>query len=224
MNYYIFRIIILMAVVLINILLIRHLSNRNTNTNTKRKKNIKHIIISVICLIVCTIIIYYPYESNFIRFNTAENSINYSFPYNIGASNYYIDNDNTVFVVSKKGNNNSYHSIVKYDNGYGMCDFKSNTSLDWSATHINENDINGMFKANVVYNEITNKTCYYIDFMKTTIEPLNTSFLIYNSSGQKINELKDLQTEQTRTFYEIQNGKPVDSYSIIINNKTYQLL
>ncbi len=193
------------------------------------KKNIIHIkaknkkIISLFLLIVLIIFAFYPYEGYFIRFKTKESSINYSIPYINSCNNYYIQDNNTVFFISNKGNNYYYHSIALYNNTYGLCDFNTNIKLN-IAKYLDCGKVKGLFSVSTVYNQITNKTCYFINFTKAVNTTIDNDFNIYDTNDSICNQIKELQNDSIKIFYKVADGQPDQNFAIKINNKIYSIM
>ena len=147
--------------------------------NCKNKKLI-NILTSIFITIICITIISYPYEGYFIRFKTLEESLNYSVFQYYSMNNAYIEDVNTHFVICKSGNNYRYHSINSYDNGYGLCDLKTNIDIMNKQEHFKFGEHYIVLDLTTIYNQISDKTCYLVHAISISE---NESIEIFDING-----------------------------------------
>ena len=134
----------------------RFLSKRNL-----KKKLIVRIILSFLIIGL----LFIPYEAPFVRFDSAETSIKYS-TLKGNLPLHVIEGENTIFTLQNANNNFYFHSIIKYDEKYGFCDYKSEKEIVLESTFIEDDYIVGTITAQKLLNYETNETCYCIIFSK----------------------------------------------------------
>lgn len=123
----------------------------------KKNKRIAYIILASVFAI--TLISFYPFEGEFIRFNTPEDSLNYSIAKSRFRENTIIEGEGCYFVVSRRGNNVSYHSISKYGNKVGMANYKSERKYlgrNISSDHL--------VSCRALYDKNSDSSCYFIAY------------------------------------------------------------
>ena len=156
MYYYLIRLIVVLILLYIVLLLIK-----KGKLVIKRTRKAAVIRVMVSALIIAVVMI--PYESPFIRFDSAEASVNYS-SLNYNYQIKTIETEKTAFCVAHKGNDFQYDTITKYINQYGFCDRHSKNILRWVSSSIEDGKVQGSFRAAKLINNETNEKCYMIVF------------------------------------------------------------
>lgn len=124
-------------------------------TISKINKRIAYIMIASVFAV--TLISLYPFEGKFIRFDTPEDSLNYSLVDNALRKNTIIEGESCYFVFSQKNNNVSYYTISKYDNKVGMVGYRSKSK------YIGLNDVGkNLVMCHAVYDKNSNTSCYFV--------------------------------------------------------------
>lgn len=106
-----------------------------------------------------------PYEAPFIRFDSPEASVKYS-TIKGNLPLYVVEGKNAVFTLQNSGNNYYYHSITKYHDKYGFCDYKTQTETVLGSLLKDDTCFCGTITANKLLNHNTNESCYFITFSK----------------------------------------------------------
>lgn len=135
--------------------------NLNVYHNPKKLKSAnKRVWIPTLLIIwIITLISFYPIEGSFLRFNSPEQSLSYSIVDNSSWKHYIIEDDDACFVYSEKGSNVFYHTISKYEDGFGMIDYKSSRrSYGYSTTPPYP------IRCYAVYDSHSNLTCYFLHY------------------------------------------------------------
>lgn len=219
--YYFVRLIII-GILFIPVLvwLFLHKNIKIKKTSRFRCNNHKKVLLTIIVIYaVLFLLLLYPYESFFVRFDTIDQSINYSLYKNpilkMGSQVYTTEDEDTVFFVNVRGNNYSYHSIAKDDNGYGFCDvgtyFESTASppqlIDIGTSTFTVDNYN-------IYNKTTDKTCLIVTVLKNMQKCVDAE--IYNDKQQKLVTFQN-KTGSIDNYYIVHEGKPNDKYIIYID-------
>ena len=124
---------------------------------TKRTK-FKKAFPFIAVVLVFSIIISYPYEGYFIRFESLEKSLQYSIPDYPLIDMACVKDEDTYFAVCQKNNNNYFHSIVLYDDGYGLCDFKTSVDITNKQAYFKNDEHYVVLNLTSIYNKISDKT------------------------------------------------------------------
>lgn len=225
MFYYFVRIVIVLILYIIFIAIFRRINRKKIIVKklSKKASSISNKLAYILSFILITAVASYPYEGYFLRFNSVEQSVNYSVPNSFMQPVSYIKDGNTIFLVTDKKDNNSEHSITLYDNGYSMCDFNTQSSMT-TIRHINIDDTYISFTINSIYNKTTDRTCYFLGCLSLSKSVYRSDFKIFDESNRQLKEFQNLNYNSMRMFYKIINGKPENSFSIIINNQVFDLL
>lgn len=189
-------------------------------TEKYKKKKLINILASLCVTIICVAIISYPYEGYFIRFKTLENSLKYSVFQYYSMNNTYIQDENTHFIICKRGNNHYYHSVNSYDNGYGLCDFKTRTDIMNKQAYFKLNEHYVVLNLTTIYNQISDKTCYFIDAISISE---NENIEIFDSNGKVLNQVSFENENSSNYYYKVSNGKPEKNFTVVINGENYIL-
>ena len=137
------------------------MESSNTYHNQKKLKsaNKKVWLPTLLIIWIITFISFYPIEGSFLRFNSPEQSLSYSIVDNSLWKHYIIEDDDACFVYSRKGSNVFYHTISKYEDGFGMIDYKSSRhSYDYSTNHLYP------INCHAVYDSHSDLTCYFLNY------------------------------------------------------------
>ncbi len=190
----------------------------------KVKRGFTWILIAVAIFVLA---IFYPFESSFIRFDTVEQSVDYSM-YNfnllekIGSEAYFVEDEDTVFIVNAKGNTYRYTSATKYEDGYGYCGHNVSVELN---THppifISTSDFEGAAIISTVYNKNTDKTCYILCLFDDEFpdEPKE----IYDQSNIRMSVFRNDDEILPDTYYSIEEGAPEDRFDFVLDGKFFEL-
>lgn len=132
----------------------------STNANSKkivksRNKVIVYIIFAVIILLVINS--FYYVEGRIIRFNTLEDSLNYSLVDNSRRENVILESEECYFIFSRISNNSSYHVASKYGEKIGVLDYQSKTKY-LGTNKYNDRPIN----CSAIYDRYSNTSCYFV--------------------------------------------------------------
>lgn len=131
--------------------------NTFESQKTIGKINKRIVYIMLASVFTVTLIFLYPFEGEFIRFDTPEDSLNYSVIDNALRKNTIIEGEGCYFVFSQKNNNVSYYTISKYDNKVGMVDYKSKSNY----IGLNNED-RDLVMCHAVYDKNSNTSCYFV--------------------------------------------------------------
>ena len=186
----------------------------------------KRVIVSVfVAFIGFLLVVFYPYESSFIRFDSMEQSINYSF-YNFNlierfnSKIYTAECDDTVFVVNEHGNTYRYTSIAKYDDGYGYCGDNVSVKIKANIVPIINDDFEGAADVSAIYNKNTDKTCYVVSLFDSDFVTVEE---IFDISGEQLGMFKSADGEVLETYYSIESGAPKSEFTIVLYGQEFVL-
>lgn len=231
MLYYIIRYIIILIIISI-IIIIKLLENKRKygvyflkkmkpiKTLHKRKK-LPHVLCIIVIYLFLNIIIFYPYEGYFIRFNSLEKSIHYSIYDSYFSSISIVEDDDTVFFAKNTKNNITYHSVAKYKNDYGLCDFGIAKGFHIRQESINVPKFDGILTVDYILNKNTNKTCYFIKLLKIFNNDDNDDIAVFDSNGEK---LKTLYSDSHHIIFCLLSDKQpeqMDYFTFLGKNYTY---
>lgn len=236
MLYYIIRIIIILIIISIFIIIkliknkrkygvffVKKVRPKKALHKQKRKK--LPYVLCFIAILLFLDIIFYPFEGYFIRFSSLEKSIHYSIYDSYFSSISIVEDDDTVFFMKNNNSNISYHSVTKYNNDYGLCDFGTKTNgFHIHQEFIHDSKFNGVLRVRYILNENTNKTCYFIELFKTfnNDNDDNDDIAVFDSSGEK---LKTLYSDPQHTvFCLISNKQPEQMDYFTFLGKDYTFL
>ncbi len=190
-------------------------------------KKIKRACWSLIIVVAIFVLaIFYPFESSFIRFDTVEQSVNYSM-YNfnllekIGSEAYFVEDEDTAFIVSVKGNTYRYTSSTKYEDGYGYCGHNVSVKLNTQPTFISTSQFEGAASVSAVHNKNTDKTCYILSLFDDEFndEPKE----IYDRSNFRMNVFKNDDGNVPDTYYSIEEGAPRENFVFVLDGQQFNL-
>ena|GEM_PF-5191688 len=211
MYYYLIRLVVVLILFYIFLLLIK--KGKLVIKHT-RKAAVIRVIISALIIAVVMI----PYESPFMRFDSAEASFNYSslsFHYQIKT----IETEKTAFCVAHKGNNFQYDVITKYDNQYGFCDRNSHIDLRWVSSFVDDSAFRGSFDVAKLVNNETNEECYMIKFSSFAQQDAE-SICIYDKQD---NPIPKIEFSDNRVVFALVVDQPGGEEVFKLNSKTYNL-
>lgn len=167
------RFIIILAVIIALCLINKKLKLFGLVINQITGKKKFHIfnklgsLVAVVISIVIIVISIYPYEGYFLKFNSVEESFNYSVFLGDRWENYEVKGDHCSFMYSKQTNSNNvgYHSVYKNsDNTYSMLDFKCDSHNYKQAVIENSTGENNLVSCHSVYNKLADETCYFVEY------------------------------------------------------------
>lgn len=231
-NMYILIRVVVLVILLTPVFVIYFNKNlRNRIIEKLKRYEFKKVKLGVIVLLVAfalfALTIFYPFESSFIRFDTIDQSIDYSmYKFNffekIGSEVYLAEDDNTAFIVNKKGNTYRYTSITKYDDGYGYCGHNVNIKLSTQPTFISTSQFEGAVSMSTVYNKNTNKTCYILNFLDDEFD--DNILEIYRHSGEMLNVFANDSGNTLEMYYYIEEGVPNEEFSFVLDEQEFELV
>lgn len=211
MLYYISRILIFITLIAISSVLLikkniisfqpKDMINLDNKCSQKLKftlKSKKIWSINILVILLITLISFYPIEGNFLRFNSPEESINYSVIDNFLWENYIIEDDDACFVYSQKNSNIAFHTISKYENGYGMLNYKSK-ERHYGNSRNTLSDRSYSIYCYAIYNTDSNSTCYFLKYALPF--------------GNKEDNIVKFNNKNTDCIYYVEKGKSM--YTII---------
>lgn len=157
MIYLLVRFIIIIILVIVVILLIK---KKKIKIHKKR-----YYVLFAVGICVMTVIIFnWRIEGNFIKFDSLEDSFNYSVMG--GEQNTVIEDDNCVFIVSQIDESTfEYHTASKFDDKWGMVDFNSQGQGYIISNKNNNSKINSCGII-VINNKDYNKSAYILTYTK----------------------------------------------------------
>ena len=210
--------LILRILVLLIIFLCFYLIRKKKGTmGSKRSK--KAVIISVMVIILINAIVFIPYESPFIRFNSAEASVRYC------SMNYYVpsktvETDKTAFCIGHESNDFYFNIITKYDDKYGFCNRHCRTVFGYKNEHIDDGIFNGFYDVTILINDDTNEKCYLIGFY--SIDPKDSEDIcIYDEHNNPIERI--IFPYSMKVYYTIVVDQIDKNTSFTFNGNAYEL-
>lgn len=214
MIFYCIRLIIIAIISIILFIILKHFNvsiTKSQECNNNRRK-----VLCILFAVLMIVITFIPFEGKWLRFETPEESIKYSL-ISINKKNYFIYDDDTVFVMRNKDNNFEYHSITKYNENYGMCDYDSK-SRQLKSQFISTENYNGLLSYKCIYNQATNKLCCFFNYT-----PINNDIKvkILDDKNREIPEINGFNKENTYAYYLILENPQQNELSISIDNKNY---
>ena len=187
----------------------------------KREKKWLAVIIRIIVIVLIVTCVFIPYESSFIRFDSAEASVNYS-TLNYNAPTKTVETDKTAFTVSHRENNWSYHTITKYNDKYGFCDRHSQTVLGLTHVDINDENFRGSFHVSKLVNYETNEKCYIISYINLLdLENKDTEDICIDDE-QNI-PIEKITFPDKRSVFMVVMHQIDEKITFMINDQKYEL-
>lgn len=212
MCYFTIRIIIILIISLCFFLF----QKKKGKLGLERSK--KAVLIRAAVGILILAIVFIPYESTFIRFNSAEESVRYS-TVNYDAPIKTIETDKTAFCVGHARNNFYYNTVTKYDAKYGFCDRRCQTVLGFINTHIDDGVFNGNYRVTKLINNDTNEKCYMISFLR--IDQNNTEDIsIFDENNAPIEKIT---FPDKRTVFAFVVNQIDEKTLFVFNGNPYEL-
>lgn len=185
--------------------------NRNKIDKRFRRKNIFLRVRTIIIALLIVYLIYLPYEGLFARFKSLDSAMLYSIPDKLFSEQKAINGGDTVFIISRNGSHMNFHSTVVYENGYGLCDFRSVVRVGRSKV-INNDEFSGTVSLSTIYSKITDKTFYFINAISMSSKVNEIS-----SEQDETFTMLDDSAEYSSCFYLISSGKPKNNLTVILN-------
>lgn len=182
----------------------------------KKKLYIKRFIIIAVSLLM-VIVFFFPIEGYFIRFNSLDACLQYSLLNNFTLTHNVIESDDTVFIVSS-GSNNETHSTVLYEDGYGLCDFKTQREIYSLPKSIDNPQFLGTVSLSFIYSEVTDKTCYFGHFGGIRCNPEK----VFDKDGNTLDTI--IYDNKSFVFYEISDGQPQKGYSVFLGDTKVEMI
>lgn len=182
------------------------------------KRTKKTIIIRIAVSLLIMVIVFIPYESPFIRFNSAEESIKYSTT-KYGVPIRTVETDKTAFCVGHKSNNFFYYIVTKYNDKYGFCDRNCYTKLGIINTYLDEGSFKGNYRVTKLSDNETNEKCYIISLLsvdQNETEEIN----IFDKNNDPIEKMT---FPDNRTVFALVVNRIDEKTSFTFNGKTYEL-
>lgn len=166
--------------------------NVKSAQNLEREKGVEKNTQNIACVIliiilVITLISFLPIENKFIRFNSLEDSMNYSVSDNFLQKNTILNGERCYFILSRRGNNMNFHTISKYGEKVGMVDYKS----ERKQLGINRDSTGRLIDCYAVYNEKSNQSCYFVIYSIPKGKEKEHSILINEKEMDCIYYVKD---------------------------------
>lgn len=177
------------------------------------------LVSTFVVLVVLTLVVFYPFESSFIRFDSIEQSINYSFS-NFNSKIYTAECDDTVFVLNEHGNTYRYTSITKYDDGYGYCGDNVSVKMNANTVPIITSEFEGATDISAIYNKNTDKTCYVVSLFDSDFVTIEE---VFDISGEPLGMFTSDDGEALETYYSIESGAPKETFTIVLYDQKYVL-
>lgn len=174
-----------------------------------------------------TAIVFFPYESFFIRFGSAQASVAYS-TFTMGYEIKTVETDKTAFAVMHRDNNWSYHSVTKYDDQYGFCDRHCRIMLRVKSINVDEESFNGSVYLSEMVNYETNEKCYIIKWLNVLdYEKKNTQNERDTGDGlidfEQSTPMKKITFSDNRTAYAAVMDHIDEKMTLVFNGQTYEL-
>ena len=214
MMFYLIRILVVVAIVCLFIVI---------SKKRKWKWNKLKIFIAIISSVVLyMLLVLFPIESSFLRFETIEQAFNYS----AGGMKIQniIEEKDCAFIISRKSENStSFHTITKFDDKWGMID----VALNNNPFVLNkESDIEKViYSATCVTNRETEKTLIIIRLLTDDLSIKDLK--ITNCQGGEFIPLKqqELGGVYSREFYKIEEGMLPSDFEVYAHTRdnTYKL-
>ncbi len=182
------------------------------------KRTKKAVIIRIAVIALIGLVIFLPYESPFIRFDSAEASVRYS-TLNYSAPIKTVETDKTAFCVGHRDNNFYYNTVAKSDDKYGFCDRHCRTVLGFVNTHIDDGKFKGNYRVTKLINKEANEKCYMITFLSIDLKDTEDISIYdeYNTPIQK------LTFPDKRYVFALVVNQVDEKTAFIFNGKTYEL-
>ena len=166
-SYQMIRLIFIVCVVVLFLLInykFKFIVNVQDPIKKKNKPCVKRKSATIIAVALAVVIIavsFYPFEKYFIKFSSVEDSFSYSIFQGNQYKIYEHSVEDCVFVYCDKSGVGNYCSVMQNeDKTYKMIDTNSEKhTYGYSST--DDNDYY-LVECNAVYNNVINKTCYYI--------------------------------------------------------------
>ena len=229
--YLLIRVVILLMlfapvfIVFLNKKLRNHIIEKLKYYDSKKIKRVLWSLVIVFAILILAI--FYPFESSFIRFDTVEQSVNYSmYGFDIlerlNSEIYIAECDDTVFVINEYGNTYRYTSIAKYDEGYGYCGHNIKVKLSTQPTFISTGKFEGAVSVSTIYNKNTNKTCYILSFLDAEFD--DDILEIYHQSGERLNTFSNNDGNTLQNYYYIEKGVANKEFSFTLDGQQFNLV
>ena len=182
------------------------------------QRTAKTVIIRGVVAAVILAIVFIPYESSFIRFDSAEASVRYR-TINYNAPIKTVETDKTAFCIGHRDNNFYYNTVTKYGDQYGFCDRNCQTLFGLDNITIDDGVFYGAYSVHKMVDNETNEKCYIIKFYGSDQEDAE-NISIYDEQNRPA---ETITFSDNRTVYAIVVKDIDEKASFVLNGNTYEL-
>lgn len=184
--------------------------NNRIHNSTKKRKLLKIIIVALLI-----IVIFIPFEAPYARFESAENSINYStLNHNIPIK--VIESEKTSFAVLCKENKLSFYSIIKYEDKFGFCNYHSSIERITDPYFLEDDDFVGTISIYKLTNYETEEKCFMIVFLKSKGMD-SSNIIVYDAENNSCKNI--INNEIISVFSVIKNVNKDNNFFYYNDNK-----
>lgn len=179
----------------------------------------KKAVSITLAVLILPVLIYYPIEGLWLRFDNIYDSLNYKHPIMSGNNNYVVTGDDCAFIGGIDGNEILFDSVNKYENGWGVPGFMSTFRI-YSGMEYNETPC--VYNAYVVKNEYSNNLCTFVSFKgdnsNTKITAKNSGKEFVELKQTENNSYKNTDNNERRLYYCVEQGDFPSEFSIYVND------